>query len=1160
MEILKFYDDIYGGNTEIRGLVEDLDAFVAASDFKSIGLIPTTNPNIEPVKAEGATPSTPSATSDGKVEPIGVPLPAAVLQKITTEKQARFFNLFLHVLWKEALMRNDIATQKKIETVHAALAEKMKASNWYHLYLDDLDNTLPSHLKVVIGPVDEKISTPSMPKENIEKTPVTIGVPKVDSEVMSNMFSSMKNEEPRFISSLPQIEIGQDSSEKLSKEEALRLLSHDGNAEQFVDLPENALYLLLDVVEEGIFNNVEILKSEMELASHGYAGRMFIEGHDWNNPEKAIGQILKAFVYFNERSKKYTLRVLSVVLKPRAIEAFNLGLYKFVSIGASMVAKCCICGLSVPEGCRHKRGVFYDTPRGRIKCFFIGREMSLEELSVVNVPACRPASAVGRVSIDKAREMLAASLSGGSSLGELDEMFALHEVVYSKENINENIQEKNQTQGENLMSKWQENFRVGDTKGYMALLAKTEENAQLNSIFADMRAKRKIVVSDLDTLTFVHELLHRWFNTPTRAKTWSEEEIIASHDEIVKAMMALKVEHKTVSIMDDALHSESELFGKLKQESSQSAGVKIDKEKGDKEDKGLEPTVKIEINTGGDDEDEDDEDKTNNEQDEVVKPKIEPDNDENKIKEIKYKKDKLEILPKSEKKSKLLNTDGAKEPENASETKVVTGGVKTNGDVAACGEDLESCNKGNGKGKVVVSDKSSLKDSFERRAGYLDGVATAKAGVGGTIKDVTNGGEVVKSNDYREGYKKGYKQPSKGKNHLKEQIKKGGIHMVNTEQGTPVVAVDIEKMAALQDVGNNEEQGQLKAEKKVNVEKVVKEDKLGDVNIVASDKQTKDKMKVGVKEVPLKKGADAYGYIKCPSCLQDNIMPDSKKCPRCGHDLTSVERKGMEDFPIQKTQTAYDTPPLAAKVEKPSDTPALKKLAAEKDESVTMAEELKLVKQHLTHLDERSENERAAWSAERTELLAAKEQALQTVVALEAERDALQLDLQTKNAMFKTATEENKILMDKLAKFVEAEKADIVNTIVNTKLSLGLLKDVDVDAQIEKYSERSIETLRVILTEVVDNANTMAKAKVVEKFGVPVAETETAETAETTETLASNDKEGVVEKESDAVLLAKAEADAASETEEPQTGVKTSVAEVGSNSVFGKILHSLGKK
>ena len=1079
MDILKLHDNIYGKDSEIRNAVDSLDKFVAT--IVGVGFIPTINdvqpvpsdtpPGVEPV---GAEPSSPT-TSDHKVEPEGTPMPAAVTDKILTEKQARFLNLFLHVLWNET---GDIREMQKakIQAAHVALAEKMAEQGWQHVYLDDLDDTLPAHLSTTIGTVDPKEKSPKS-----DRVPVTIGVSEIDGfkAEEGEPVKASKLENDRFVAMLPEMRITKSSYAKLSKDDVVKLMGE--SAEDVIDLPPDALYLLIDSVEEGIFNNVEITKSEMEAAAAGYAGRMFIEGHDWNDPNKAIGQVLKAMVVFNSERGKWAMRVLAVVLKKSAIEAFNIGLYKFVSIGASMRAVCNICHYSVQEGCPHKRGMYYDTPKGKVKCHFTGKEMMMEELSAVNVPACRPAGVIGKVSALKAREILAASLNGGQALQPVDFVCSLHEIIY-----------RDETKGELPMAKWQENFRIGDAKSYVALMTQAEESPMLGSLFQELRSKRKVEYKDTDSFLFAHELMHRWFNTPSRADSWTEEEIIAEHDAIVNAMMAQGIEHADISVMDAVLHE----AGQFKKTASNEDCATCD-------------------------------DKTSSKEKENC--------DEEKKKVVEAAKVKLD--------NKILNTNGEAKPETASDDKVIAGGDEMP-------EDEDCKGKGNGKSSIeegaveVKVSQVSLNDATERRAGYADGINKAQAGAKG--KDLNEGAEAVKGDDYKSGYQEGYKQPSKGKNHLKEQISKGGIDMVKTGNTAPVVAAeDTEKvdMAALKDVGSNEIQGELKAEmEKVDVDNAVDKDgKLGEVGIEASSPQRKTDFEAGVKKEKISKDGSSFGYIKCPNCQQDKIMPESKKCPSCGTSLSEhKEDKRMSDFPVQKTHSAYDTPPMAAKSQSHAETPSMKL------SSDNLAEELRMVKQHLAHLDERSENERVAWAAERSDLLTERENLLAAKQQLETEIGTLRLDLQTKDAMYRTVSEENTILASKLEKFAETEKKEVVDQIIQTKLNLGLLADEEVEAQTQKYTEQSIDTLRVILAEVAGNSKAVA-ALSLKKFGVPVEET--------TISLSSNEKTGVVAAASDAVKLEK-EGKAVETAETKKDEGMTS----GGNTIFGNILRSLGKK
>lgn len=1021
-------------------------------------LIPV-QPSPADVPGTGYPPSGPT-TSDGKVEPMGTPTAGAVVEKIDTESKAQFMNLFLHVMWSQVENATDgiqAAEKEKMISVHSALVEKMQSRGWVHTFVNALDNTLPPHLKVVIGPQPASGPTPGMPeREKVVVAPIGLAGQKPFS--IKDGLS--------FPVALP--EVSTKTCVKLSYNDALAIVQ-DKESKPSFELPIDGLFLLLDAVEEGIFNNVRISKEEMEKAAIGYPGRMFVEGHDWNDPRRAIGQILKAKVVFKPETGKWTMQVLAVVLRDDAISAFTKGLYKFVSIGATMKAVCSVCGLTMQEGCRHEKGRVYDGPRGKQMCFFDARDLQMEELSAVNVPACRPAGVTGKVSIEEARNLLAAALEQGShgSLHPLEYMMGLQEIIYC------------QDEEEFSMADWKKEFRIEDAKGYNALLQRTEQYPHLGRVFGDLARTKKVPTdTDAEVLSFAHELLHRWFNQPTRAKSWSEDDIAEKHAVLAALMRQHNVVHGQVTVMDDALHSKASFFAaKCEGKPAEECG-------------------------------------------------------------------KEEPLPEK---------DGVQSDKISGKTE---DGAKKSGDSSPD----DSCEKCESEGKTgeCTHKVVSFNDAEERRAGYQDGVAKAQAGATSAQgKQANQGADLNKGADYRKGYQQGYKEAQKTNepDYVDAQIAKGGINMsVTGEEKVVLTKSETTTSGAVKDLGTRKEQGEMKPEvKQTDPDKaqVDKDKKLGGVSIESTHNYdpAKGEHKADVQKQKVDKDGDTYGYLKCPKCNQGNIMADSAKCPRCGAPRSELipikEEERMGDFPVQKTHSAYDTPPMDAKNQNPSNTPEMKKMSADENTRfATLSEEVHALKMHLTTVNSNVNKEREAWLQEKQALVNEYRDLNTQIANSRTEIEALKLDLGTKDSMIKTLSAENQSLLKKLELYTKTEKDEIIEKILNAKASLGVaLTDEQKSEHVANYSSKPIETLRVVLDELTASVKHFAKVTMSQRFGVP----------ETTEAGKVSEKEGVVASEKDAVLKQiqdKAEVDKAEAKGQE---------DVGENTIMGKILHSLNK-
>lgn len=1040
---------------------------------------------------EGHEPSTkPFGEADTSVKPLGTPSASAIVSKIDTKTKAKTMNILLHSFWKMLKDRDqsEMALGKeKIIAAHTALVEKMKKSGWVHPYMDNLDDTLPAHLRgTLVGPMSPSQQKPA----DEEREQITVAPTESDDAAALSI-------SPTLHVALPEVQVNQTSCFKLKRDEASKFLGED--AKQITaNLPADALYLLIDAVETGVFNKVEITKEELENAAPDYAGRMFVEGHDWNNPQKAIGQVLKASVVFSTEKGKWVMKVLAVVLREDAIKNFERGLYKFVSIGATMKAICSVCGLTVQDGCRHIKGMIYELASGtKVECKYRAAELQMEELSAVNVPACRSASAYGKVSREQARDLLAASLEAGSG----DELIALEAAIELQEIIygDKTQQFKGETR---TMANWQTEFRISDAQGYNSLLQQAEQYPMLSRTYGDLLSRRNIP-QDKDSLVFAHELLHRWFNQPSRSRGWDEDAIVSKHDEVIAALMEMEIEVPEVSVMDSVLHAKSKSLKDGAAATSPAAAPAADASGSD---------TALKFPPTNQDEDDDCDDKKQDEEDEN-------DGEQN------FSKEKNADSENCEKCGEPLGhcECGDNDAENCgekckNEEKTLNSNKLLNdNNIADLPEDPEEEDaeeemkvKQNNQEPEIKHEAASLSDAEAKRAGYQDGVAQAQAGNTKAKGKSQNRGAAlpVKGADYRKGYEAGYKEAGKHSepNRVDDQISKGGIEMTveNTDQVVLEKAQKDEarKSGAVKDFGTRKSQGEAKPEVKYTDkdEKFDRKEEKGDTNSWKEHDAGLGKAKAEVQYVDQKQDGDNYGYLKCPKCNQGNIMQESKKCPKCGaphSDLIPIkEEERLGDFPYMKTQTAFDAPPMEAKTPGvPTPAAQKSKLSAEEENGfvASMQSDMKLLKEHISKITSQVESERGAWYAERRDLITANQSLGDALVAAKEDMESLRLDLDTKNSMYKTLLEEHQSLLKQAEEHAKFEKRQIVDGIIDSKVKLGLIDDEVMAAQAQSYMEKPIETLRVLHEEITESAKSISERVLQGKFGVPKGDEEDIE-------------------------------------------------------------------
>jgi len=307
-------------------------------------------------------------------------------------------------------------TRMQVAREHTRIVAKLINNGWGHIIKSSLDDTLPMNLcedyapstgDEIVKPINIVIVT-NKKEETVKESKTMSQAPMVDTSEL--------HEEPIIEIGSMKVILNQSEFNPSVQEGNLQEYkkSLDSNKiDEIIEENEDALFLRVNAMHEGIWNFTALSKDELEKAAHTFVGRLVIEGHKWDDPDKSLGEVLKSVVRFDPEHQRYYLELIVTVTKPKAIKEVKAGRYKFVSIGATMKARCNICGLTVNEGCHHIRGMEYDTEEhGRVICIKTATEIMFEELSFINVPAARWARVLEKIDKNQVRELLAASKSG----------------------------------------------------------------------------------------------------------------------------------------------------------------------------------------------------------------------------------------------------------------------------------------------------------------------------------------------------------------------------------------------------------------------------------------------------------------------------------------------------------------------------------------------------------------------------------------------------------------------------------------------------------------------------------------------------------------------------------------------------------------------------
>lgn len=152
------------------------------------------------------------------------------------------------------------------------------------------------------------------------------------------------------------------------------------------------LYVRAGAVYDGKVDNRFLLdKDVMKEAAESFVGCPVLMGHDWRDPNAAVGIIRSSALRYDPKLKQFYIEMILEIKDEVAIEKIKRGLFNKLSIG--FVVEKMICPLDGKDMkfCKHAAGNYYEEggvyrlARGIIKQF-IGKE-----LSFINVPASPPA-------------------------------------------------------------------------------------------------------------------------------------------------------------------------------------------------------------------------------------------------------------------------------------------------------------------------------------------------------------------------------------------------------------------------------------------------------------------------------------------------------------------------------------------------------------------------------------------------------------------------------------------------------------------------------------------------------------------------------------------------------------------------------------------------
>ena len=152
------------------------------------------------------------------------------------------------------------------------------------------------------------------------------------------------------------------------------------------------LYVRAGAVYDGKVDQRFLLdKDVMKDAAESFVDCPVLMGHDWSNPNAAIGIIRASALRYDSELKQYYIEMILEIKSEAAIAKIKQGLFKKLSIGFVIDKMICPLDGKDMRFCKHMPGAYYEEggvyrlARGVVKKF------TGKELSFTNVPASPPA-------------------------------------------------------------------------------------------------------------------------------------------------------------------------------------------------------------------------------------------------------------------------------------------------------------------------------------------------------------------------------------------------------------------------------------------------------------------------------------------------------------------------------------------------------------------------------------------------------------------------------------------------------------------------------------------------------------------------------------------------------------------------------------------------
>ncbi|MFA7144582.1 MAG: hypothetical protein WC088_04895, partial [Candidatus Izemoplasmatales bacterium] len=220
------------------------------------------------------------------------------------KEQTIYAHALIHLWWN--IPNKTKWSRLQVSREHTRIVAKLVSNSWGHMLYDSLDESLPNSLMKDFLPSngEEAVKPSKIVIVNNSKESPIVEIGKDDVSAIKVILN-----QSTFESSVNNMEEDDQEYKKFLNNDVLNIEEKD-----------DAIYLRINAMHEGTWNFTEISRRELEKAAPTYTGRLVIEAHKWDDPERAIGEVLKASVKFDADMKKYYLEVIAKITKDRAIK------------------------------------------------------------------------------------------------------------------------------------------------------------------------------------------------------------------------------------------------------------------------------------------------------------------------------------------------------------------------------------------------------------------------------------------------------------------------------------------------------------------------------------------------------------------------------------------------------------------------------------------------------------------------------------------------------------------------------------------------------------------------------------------------------------------------------------------------------------------------